>query len=69
MTPCHRTLEQPALMTEQDEFKMYVVSDSIYFVYGYGETEELARQDYQKSLTEYHHILQRVEDIISKGKL
>lgn len=52
---------------ERDEYGWYLVSDEISLVYGYGKTQEEARQDYEDSLDEYKKIVQQEEKTSSKG--
>lgn len=51
---------------ERDEYGWYLVSDEISLVYGYGKTQEEARQDYEDSLDEYKKIVQQEEKTSSK---
>jgi hypothetical protein len=54
---------QPLILTiEQDENGYYIVSDDKFFIYGYGETQLLAQQDYNASLIEYYQLLEQEED-------
>jgi predicted RNase H-like HicB family nuclease len=51
-------LVQPLPVTvEVDQDGSYVVSDSLFGVYGHGSTEEEAWDDFSISLVEYHDIM------------
>lgn len=51
-------LTQPMfLLLEQDDDGSYLLSDGLFAVYGEGETEEEALQDYMISLFDYYELL------------
>jgi hypothetical protein len=51
------------LTLESDEQGSTVVSDEVFRVYGYGDTQQEALYDYIISLQEYYQILSRHDDL------
>lgn len=55
---------RPLLVTiEQDEDQSYLVSDDEFLIYGCGNTQVLAQQDYITSLIEYYQLLEQQHDM------
>lgn len=46
------------LLVEQDEGGMFLASDAVTTVYGYGDTDAEAVTDYMVSLVEYYELLE-----------
>ncbi len=56
-------LTRPLLLTvEQDENELFVVSDDVFVMFGTGETEGEALQNYVATLTEYYELLEQKSD-------
>ena len=60
--PEYSLLQPLAVLVEQDEQGMFLASDSVTTVYGYGKTGQQALVDYLTSLVEYYEMLEESEE-------
>ncbi len=61
--------EQFPIVMEQDEDKSFIVSDSLFAVYGVADTQQDAIDDFVTSLIEYYEILAAHTDPPSQAQL
>jgi hypothetical protein len=56
-------LSRPLLVTsEQDEDGLYIVADDVFGVYGDGESEQEALEDYKVSLVDFYELASQDDD-------
>ena len=63
-------LVQPLPIRSEWDGDLYIVSDSLFSVYGDGDTEVAAQEDYVTSLIEYYQLLDRgADDVFTRALL
>jgi len=61
-------LVQPLPVSSERDRNLYIMSDALFSVYGDGDTEASAREDYVTSLIEYYQLIEgRAHDVFTQA--